>query len=750
MKPYNTSKIPAWHGFANSMLDAISDGRKPPLDPETEAQIAAEVAGLWAMTPADASVSPDEAEAMAAANEDLFAADSNGNTLPDWPVDIPLTLMCARVAQAFGSSRSVSDLTRTGAVTVLQIADSADLPMLSDVVRNGMISKRIRVSQTLQRALREKAVHCISLIRGESVDTSPKAAIARIEDALALRPALIVLLSVPMLLPKSLRDVLPEPIRVPSLSQEAVLFALTKTHSRTGRIDRKKLLTALPSDQALARLSKVQLFSAFRATSTLRVAEALTRMTTIVMAADRLSELEGSGALYDAARQIVADMKAYEGGSLSWSDVPRGLLLTGAPGTGKTYAAKCIADSTGLPFVAATVGGWQSNGHLGDLLKAMTATFSEARSRAPCILFLDELDSIGDRNDSDTHGRNYRRQVVNELLAQLDGVTGSEGIMLIGASNDATAIDAAILRAGRMDLHVAVPLPDAKGIERLLRHHLDVDTFDDLSPAVVAARGKTPADIAGSIRIARAAARANSVTLTIGHILAALPREAVPDSPLARRVAIHEAGHAVIAHILGIGEIKELSLKDQGGEILIFRAAWEGTVQAFDDQIAYCLAGRAAEILMLGDASGGAGGNENSDLALATSFALQVERTMGLGLNGLLWEPIGVLGRTMTEGERENVSQRLEAQSARAHVLLEPHRDTLDRIARALIDHVHLSGEEVGHMLPEIKVLGGDNVDDQAWLPGPHVTAPLILKDEIVASPHPSTGLGLAQSTTNA
>ena len=121
------------------------------------------------------------------------------------------------------------------------------------------------------------------------------------------------------------------------------------------------------------------------------------------------------------------------------------------------------------------------------------------------------------------------------------------------------------------------------------------------------------------------------------NIIAALPQRAVTDSPLARRIAVHEAGHALIAHLLKIGEIHELSLKGHGGEILIYRAAWEGTVQSFDDQIAYCLAGRAAEIIMLGDASGGAGGNENSDLAKATSFALQLERTMGLGLNSLVW-----------------------------------------------------------------------------------------------------------------
>lgn len=405
MKTNTNSKPPVWHGFANSMLEEITESRKPLLEPETEAQIAAEVAGLWAMTSAEAAVSPDEAEAMSAAGDDLLAADATSNASPDWPVDIPLMWMCARVAQTFGSPRAVADLTRPGAITVLQIADPADLSKMSDVVRNGLIPKRIRVAQTLTGTAREKIVHCISVFRGDSGDSTLKSAIARVEDALGLRPAVIVMLSDPTLLPKSLRDVLPAPIKIAPLSQETVLFALTKSHSRTGRIDRKSLLASLPSDQALSRLSKVELYSAFRESSTLRVAGALSRMCSVTISKDRLSELEGSGALYTVAQQIVGDIKAFAKGALTWSEVPHGLLLTGAPGTGKTYAAQCIADASGLPFVTATVGGWQSKGHLGDMLKAMIATFEEARLKAPCILFIDELDSIGDRKDADNHGK---------------------------------------------------------------------------------------------------------------------------------------------------------------------------------------------------------------------------------------------------------------------------------------------------------------------------------------------------------
>ncbi len=703
MKPREIFKVPAWHGFANSILDAITDNGKPHVESATDAQIAAEIGELWAKTSAEDALSPEEAEAMAAANDDLLAADATGQAMPDMPVDLCLALMCARMAQTFCGRRMVEGLTRTGAVTVLQIADAADLSVLGDVVRNGLVPKPILVSQTLKGSLREQAVHCTTVSRGDGAASTLKATLTRVEDALALRPALVVMLSDPALLPKSLRDVLPKPIRIPPLSREAVLYALTKSHSRTGRVDRKILLASLPDDQGLSRLSKVQLFSAFREASTLRVAQALSRMVAFRPATDRLSELEGSGTLYRVARQIVADMKAFAYGSLPWSEVPHGLLLNGAPGTGKTYAAQCIAAATGLPFIAATVGQWQSNGHLGDMLRAMNATFEEARSKAPCILFIDELDSIGDRKDTDSHARNYRRQVVNEMLAQLDGVADTEGIMLIAATNNSENIDAAILRAGRLDMHVTVPLPDAKGIERIFRHHLGADSLPDLSTVVSAARGKTPSDIAGAIRLARARARTDGVRLTSGHVIAIISGAKVPDSPLARRIAVHEAGHALIAHLLGIGEIFEMSFKDQGGQILIYRTAWEGTIESFDDQIAYCLAGRAAEVIMFGEASGGAGGDQNSDLALATSFALQLERAAGLGLNGLVWEPVGGETRPMSEGERRNVSQRLETQSARAQKLVEPYRDAVAKIARALVEQGHLSGHEVGRFLPDLE-----------------------------------------------
>lgn len=251
------------------------------------------------------------------------------------------------------------------------------------------------------------------------------------------------------------------------------------------------------------------------------------------------------------ARRIVADLKAFSEGTISWSDVPRGLLLNGQPGTGKTYAPQCVADASGLPFIAATVGEWQGKGHLGEMLKAMIATFDDAHRQAPCILLIDELDSIGDRKDTDSHARSYRRQVVNELLAQLDGVAGFEGVFFIGATNHSEDIDAALLRAGRLDMHVTLPLPDAVGIERIFRHHLGQDGPADISPVVQAARGKTPADIAGAIRLARSAARADGASLGLAHLIASVSAAKVADTPLARRIAVHEAGHAMIAHLLG-------------------------------------------------------------------------------------------------------------------------------------------------------------------------------------------------------
>ncbi|NUB43420.1 hypothetical protein GEU84_003400 [Fertoebacter nigrum] len=241
-------------------------------------------------------------------------------------------------------------------------------------------------------------------------------------------------------------------------------------------------------------------------------------------------------------------------------------------------------------------------------------------------------------------------------------------------------------------------MPGPVAIERLLHHELGRDTPVDLAVVARAAAGKTPAEIVGAIRKAKAAARTGTLPLGTDQITAILKGKVVNLGPLAWRIAVHEAGHALYAHIAGMGEVMSMKIQGGGGEILLDRHANEGKVSDYENQIAYTLAGRAAEILTLGTPSAGAGGPANSDLAIATRLALQIERSTGLGRNGLVWEPDDY-GGLIGQAERQSVSARLEAQAERANTLLEPHLQILENLARALLDCGHLSRKDIEYLL---------------------------------------------------
>lgn len=174
----------------------------------------------------------------------------------------------------------------------------------------------------------------------------------------------------------------------------------------------------------------------------------------------RLEELPGYGSARNWALDFIEDVRRFNRGQMDWTHMDRGILLHGPPGTGKTLFAQALAKSTNLPLITASVSQWQSYGHLGDLLGAMRRTFEAAQAQQPAIVFLDELDAIGDRTQFADHHANYSRQVVNYLLESIDGAGGRHQIVVIGATNFPEAIDAALLRSGRLERHIPVGLPD--------------------------------------------------------------------------------------------------------------------------------------------------------------------------------------------------------------------------------------------------------------------------------------------------
>jgi DNA polymerase III delta prime subunit len=350
-----------------------------------------------------------------------------------------------------------------------------------------------------------------------------------------------------------------------------------------------------------------------------------------------LEELYGYGEAKAWGMQLAADLKLWQSGKLKWSDVDKGLLLSGPPGVGKTIFAKALSITCGVPLVSTSVAQWQAKGHLGDLLKAMRADFATAISKAPSIIFLDELDSIGDRNTFNHDYAPYSTQVVNALLECLDGTGKRDGLVVIGATNYPNNIDPAVRRPGRLDRHVVIRLPDEDDRLAIIRHHLGPDYLFDLADLGPLTEAMAGSDLAQLVRDAKQQARRDGRGVTLADLVSRLPPLIPVTGAYRRAAAVHEAGHALVGIRLGYGEFRGAFVHRQlnprfskqeagaaGFEVPLVSLQNE---RRFRDQICVLLAGIAAEKLIFGSHSDGA----EADLAEATRLALQMETQIGMG-----------------------------------------------------------------------------------------------------------------------
>ncbi|PUB62639.1 hypothetical protein DB728_12750 [Rhizobium leguminosarum bv. viciae USDA 2370] len=423
-----------------------------------------------------------------------------------------------------------------------------------------------------------------------------------------------------------------------------------------------------------------------------------------------LDDIPGYASLKPWARSLTEDLAKERSGEIGWQDVDRGLLIYGPPGTGKTFFATALARSCGLPLVTASVSKWQSAGHLGDLLAAMKATFEEARSRQPSILFLDELDSIGDRTRFRGEHGVYSTQVVNYLLECIDGVEGRDKIVVVAATNFPEAIDPALLRSGRIERHVRLDLPDADERADILRFHLGFACISDgLRSLAADLDGWTPADLERLARDAKRHARAKERPIKLADVIDALPALRTLSDETVARVSIHEAGHAVVTLLLWSDMKVALSVRrnyrptastERLGHARFFHPDPEvHTRESLENSICGALAGAAAEELVLGAHSNGAGGRQGSDIEYATRLATLIVASYGMG-ESLLF----ALEETKIEANtarrlpgpmQSEIGGIMRKQFDRAKALLSQHVTILKSLTDNLLEKETLAADEV-------------------------------------------------------
>ena len=199
--------------------------------------------------------------------------------------------------------------------------------------------------------------------------------------------------------------------------------------------------------------------------------------------------LSGFGEARDWALALKEDLDLWRQGDLAWADMSTRLLLAGPPGTGKTTFARALCNTLQVPLVATSVATWLEPGYLGDVLKRMSAAFTEAEANGPAILFIDEVDTLGRRSATNRSHEDYWNSVVSRALELLDGVVRQSGIIVVGAANNPGVLDPALVRSGRLEKRIDIPMPDTDALAGILRHHLRDDIAGVVGTAPEQARG---------------------------------------------------------------------------------------------------------------------------------------------------------------------------------------------------------------------------------------------------------------------
>ena len=403
--------------------------------------------------------------------------------------------------------------------------------------------------------------------------------------------------------------------------------------------------------------------------------------------------------------------------------IPKGVLLVGPPGTGKTLLAKAVAGEAGVGFLSISGSDFVEL-YVGVGASRVRDLFKEAVKAAPCIVFIDEIDAVGrQRGTGLGGGHDEREQTLNQLLVEMDGFSANEGVVVLAATNRVDVLDPALLRPGRFDRQVYVGLPDIRGREEILKVHTREKPLAedvDLGEIARGTPGFTGADLENLTNEgALLAARRDRKFITMQDLKEAEikviagpeKRSRVIPEQERRLTAFHEAGHAVVMHMLPDHDpVNQITIvpRGQAGGMTISLPEEDRSYLSkryLEEQIVALLGGRAAEKLVLGDISTGAG----NDIQRATQIARKMTASYGMS------ERLGTvsfesghdevfIGRTMSQGRSyseqvaaqidEEVRRIISAAYSQCEEILQKHRAQLEAVAEYLLAHETMTREE--------------------------------------------------------
>jgi cell division protease FtsH len=443
----------------------------------------------------------------------------------------------------------------------------------------------------------------------------------------------------------------------------------------------------------------------------------------------RFADVAGVDEAEEELKEIVEFLKNPKKYTNLGGRIPKGVLLVGPPGTGKTLLARAVAGEAHVPFFSLS-GSEFVEMFVGVGAARIRDLFQQAEAKAPCIVFIDELDALGKvRVQSPIGSHEEREQTLNQLLSEMDGFDSRKGVIIMGATNRPEVLDPALLRPGRFDRQVLVDKPDVKGREAILRiHSKGVKIANDVDVKVIAARtaGFAGADLANLVNEAALLAARNDKSevdmrdfeSAIDRLIAGLEKKRVMSGREREIVAYHESGHAIVATVLpNLDPVHKISIVQRGfgalGYTMQLPLEDRYLMQRRDleSQLAVLLGGRTAEEIALGEISTGA----QNDLQRATDIARAMVTEFGMSdiLGAVNYDghkrsrfldiPVGpergIYGEETAEKIDAEIKRILSEAHSTARQILTEHRDKLERVTRRLLDVEVMEGDELRQLL---------------------------------------------------